>query len=175
MIFTIAVSARCFIQIIKIIKIYFGRWMLCSKEQAFTFSITKLKKWAFHKINHNPFRFLYLSNMLSSEKPLTKNDAVGNVSSSLVSVKTRISMYRIIISFNCSNLFGSDFMLTFPITILFWFLIFSFWGLNNIFEDFSSMALSLAWSTKCDALFFLDREKIYLNLQWKIRFLVKHG
>ena len=28
--------------------------MLCSKEQAFTFSITKLKKWVFHNINHNP-------------------------------------------------------------------------------------------------------------------------
>ena len=67
----------------------------------------------------------------------TKNCAVGKVSSSLVSVKTRISICCITISFNCSNLFGGEFMLRLPTIILFGFLILSFLISNNRFGEVS--------------------------------------
>ena len=51
---------------------------------------------------------IYISYGYGSEKPFTKNCAVGKVLSSLVSVKTRISICCITISFNYSNLFGSE-------------------------------------------------------------------
>ena len=48
---------------------------------------------------------------------VTKNCAVGKVSSGLVTVQTRISIYCIKISFTRSSLFRSEFMLRFPIKI----------------------------------------------------------
>ena len=81
-----------------------------------------------------PPPFLFMSSLYGSEMPFTKNCAVGKVLSILASIKTRISAT---ISFNCSNLFESEFMLRFPIIILFEFLILSFLISNNRFGEFS--------------------------------------
>ena len=87
--------------------------------------------------------FLFQSSLQGSEKPFTKNCVVGNVSSSLVSVKTK---YQCCITtpFNCSNLFGSDFMLRFPVII------------SPQIRDLevSLMDLLLAWFSKFNASFF---------------------
>ena len=84
---------------------------------------------------------------------------MGKVSSSLVSVKTRISICCITISFNCSNLFESEFIIRFPIIIFFGFLILSFLISNNRFGEVSLMDLLLAWLTKFITSFSLERSQ----------------
>ena len=76
-------------------------------------------------INHTPFQFL--SSLYGSGKPFTKNCAV--------------CCKRIMC--NCSNLFRSEFMLRFPIIILFRFLVYSFLVSNNRFGEVSLVNLLL--------------------------------
>ena len=73
---------------------------------------------------------------------VTKNCAVGKVSSGLVTVQTRISIYCIKISFTLSSLFRSEFMLRFPIKIpISETLIINFLTSNNRFGEVSLMGL----------------------------------
>ena len=73
---------------------------------------------------------------------VTKNCAVGKVSSGLVTVQTRISIYCIKISFTRSSLFRSEFMLRFPIKIpISETLIINFLTSDNRFGEVSLMGL----------------------------------
>ena len=77
--------------------------------------------------------------------------------SSLISVKAWISINCITISFNCSNVLGSEFMLRFSVQILFAILIPSFLNPNDRFKEISLMDLSLAWFGKFNISFSLKR------------------
>ena len=77
--------------------------------------------------------------------------------SSFVSVKPWISINCITISFNCSNLLGSEFMLRFPVQVLLAILLPSFVNPNNRFKEISLMDLSLSWFTKFNIYFLLKR------------------
>ena len=107
-------------------------WTCLPKSLLWIFSQIKIK---------TPSPCVFLPSLHDFEKPLTKNCTVGNVLSSLILVKMRISVYYITISFNCSNLFGKEFMLRFPIMILFGFLILIFLIFNNRFGEVSLMDL----------------------------------
>ena len=54
--------------------------------------------------------FLFLSHLYGSEKPFTKNRAVGNLSLRLLQLKQEYQH----VAKQYSNLFGSEFMLKFP-------------------------------------------------------------
>lgn len=77
--------------------------------------------------------------------------------STFVSVKPWISIYCIRISFNCSKLLGSEFMLSFSVQILFPILLPRFLNTNDRFKEISLMDLSLAWFAKFNISFLLKR------------------
>ena len=66
-----------------------------------------------------PPPFLFLSNLYGLEKPSIKNRDSKKVSSSFVSVTTRMSIYFSTVSFDCSNLFLIELIFKLPIIILF--------------------------------------------------------
>ena len=68
-----------------------------------------------------PPPFLFLSNLYGLEKLFIKNRDSKNVSSSFVSVTTRMSIYFSTVSFNFSNLFPIELIFRLPIITLFAF------------------------------------------------------
>ena len=100
---------------------------------------------------------LSLLGLHDCEYPFTKICTVGKTMSSFVSVKPWISIYCIRISFNCSKLLGSEFMLSFSVQILFPILLPRFLNTNDRFKEISLMDLSLAWFAKFNISFLLKR------------------
>ena len=68
-----------------------------------------------------PPPFLVQSNLYGLEKPSIKSRESKNVSSSFVSVTTKVSIYFSAVSFDCSNLFLIELIFKLPVITLFAF------------------------------------------------------
>ena len=119
-----------------------SRYLLFLKRSSAKMLLTSFGKTCFCKISFDivsrmkiiiPTPFLFLFNLYDLERISIKNRDSKKVSSSFVSVTTRISVYFSTVSFNCLNLFLTELIFRLTIITLFTFPIRTFYFCTSYF------------------------------------------